>query len=118
MWFCITFFSLYFFSLLFLSYGNHCFLISLGVMADKPVFESKNGYEKSSRPPLVQKDNNGDVVFDIDNVVEWTEGGEEEEVENDLVALGLIGSIWMNRNPSPTTFYLHNERNMVYEKMA
>lgn len=37
-------------------------------------------------------------------MVEWIGGGEEEEVDNDRVALGLIGNIWMNRYPDPVAF--------------
>lgn len=39
-----------------------------------------------------------------EDVLEWIDQGEDEEVENDKVELGLIGRLWTQRNPNPNAF--------------
>lgn len=73
-------------------------------MAEADILESKKRLAQSSKENVVQAEAAGEIISDNDTVVEWIGGGEEEEVDNDRVALGLIGNIWMNRYPDPVAF--------------
>lgn len=73
-------------------------------MEDNPILGLKNGGVEPTGPPPLQEDKVPDIVPDNDALVEWVEVGEEAEVDNDRVSLGLIGSICTNRTPYSATF--------------
>lgn len=75
------------------------------MMADDHVLGLKNGGEQKSVSGGDQEGVRCDVNVESEqSVIKWVEGGEEEEVDNDRVFLGLIGRLWTNRNPNPTAF--------------
>lgn len=94
------------------SNANHGFLKDMEsvlrrdfeVAHDAPILDPKN----SAKVCSPRKNSSGEIqentIAEDDDVVVWEETGEDEDTDNDRIALGLIGKLWTDRQPNPNAF--------------
>lgn len=72
------------------------------IMAEDLSLEAKNGLDQGAEKQA-QEEVSGDIISNNDTIADWIEDGDDEAVDNDRVALGLIGTLWTNMNPNLAT---------------